>query len=282
MPAFITHRVAGERVLEKLKKSAVAHKMAFYLGCQGPDMLFFRNYQPWRSAKDSLSLGVAMHSEKTRELMQSALDFARGYEKDDKDELVSYIAGFITHYAIDKNAHPFVYSKAGKDSHAHHMLEFMWDSYSAKEQWDMEPGQFDIYPEVMYGDIGSGICDWYKTAAKDVYGRDIPAGMIKQSQKHFAKAKSSLANLSFPGKILIKIISVAAGFDARTMTYPKQRDESMFSKEEYVRMRGMISKGVNEAIDMIGFALNYIKNKSCGELPRWFGDTDFAGDTVYV
>ena len=278
MPAYLTHRAAGERVLEKLKKDAIGNVPAFYLGCQGPDILYFRNYVPWRSGQDSFWLGVAMHSEKTRELLRNALDFTRRYHDGGREELVSYIAGFIAHYAIDKNAHPFVYKETKNDSHVHHKLEFMWDSFTAKEQWGIEPEQYDIYSEVMYGQIGQGICDWYQAAAKDVYGKIISADVIREAQKHFAKAKRMLANIGFPGKLLIRMINAISGFDAGTMTYPEKRDFSLFSKKTYASMQDMITKGVDEACAMISFGLDYIKGVGSQELPAWFGDADFAGE----
>lgn len=282
MPAFLTHRAAGERVFETFEKGVITHEKAFYLGCQGPDILFFRNYQPWRSAKNTLTLGAAMHTEKIRVLMTSALEYARQYSKKDKDDLASYIAGFITHYAIDKNAHPFVYGKAGKNANIHNAIEFMWDSFSAKEYWNVEPEQFDIYSEVMYGDIGDSVCNWYKSAAKDVYNRDITTNMVRQAQKHLAKAKKAISNIKLPVKVLMKIVSNIMGFDVRTMTYPTQRDTSLFSTDEYTSMQGMITQGVNEASDMIRFALDYINEEIPEQLPTWFGDTDFAGNPSTV
>ena len=286
MPAFLTHRAAGERVLEKLAGSlapeGIPHKLAFYFGCQGPDFLFFRNYQPWRPAKASLSLGVAMHSQRVRAMMEHALNYVRQYAKDDRDELVSYIAGMVTHYAIDKNAHPFVYGKAGSNTNMHHAIEFMWDSYSAKEQWDIEPGQFDIYSEVMYSAVGPGICAWFVSAAQEIYHVKIRGDMIRQAQKHFARAKRVLANITLPGRVLIKLINATTGFNVGCMLYPEQRDESQFSKTEYRSMQEMIAKGVGEAAEMIRFALSYIGGRESGPLPGWFGDTDFAGRTQPV
>ncbi|MGI5850058.1 MAG: zinc dependent phospholipase C family protein [Christensenellales bacterium] len=278
MPAFLTHRAAGERVLARIDSKAISHKMAFYLGCQGPDLLYFRNYQPWRYSKDSLSLGTAMHKLKTRELMTHALGYLKQYGGLDKDELISYIAGFITHYAIDKNAHPFVYVKAGKNVYIHHAMELMWDSYSAKEQWGIDPYQFNFFYEIMYKDMGPGVTGWYISAAKDVYNKELGANIIGQAQYHFAKAKRSLANVRLPGKIVIKLLSTFIGFDVSTMLYPRHRDESLFSRDEYGYMQHLISKGVSDACDMTNFMLEYINKIIEEQLPVSFGDKNFAGE----
>ncbi len=276
MPAYLTHRAAGERVLDKLGSGVIPHNMAYFLGCQGPDILFFRNYHPWLSSKNSLSLAIAMHSDNVREEMANALEFAQKYDGPDKDELISYIAGFITHYAIDKNAHPFVYGKAGKDTNAHHGIEFMWDSYSAKEQWDIDPQSFDAPSEIMYDDVGEGICAWYKNVANDVYQKVISLDVVREAQWHFAKAKKALANINLAGKVLIHLVSATTGFDARRMLYPERRDETWFTQEEYKQMQEMIAKGVAESCDMIQFALDFVGGQP-KEIPEWFGDKDFAG-----
>ncbi len=279
MPAFLTHRVAAERVLEAMR-GGIVHKKAFYLGCQGPDLLYFRNFQPWRSARESFMLGISMHGQHIRELMNSALEYTRRYTGTDKDELISYIAGFVTHYAIDKNAHPFVYGKAGTNTGMHHAIEFMWDSFAAKEQWDIEPQVFDIKAEVMYDEVCDGICTWYQAAAKDVYQKDLPPRAVRQAQKHLATAKNMLANIGLAGRMLIRVVSRIIGFDVGTMLYPDQRDTSVFTGEEYRGMQDMLSRGVNEACDMLGFALDYISGNMPRELPSLFGDRDFAGRPV--
>jgi hypothetical protein len=275
MPAYLTHRVAGEKVLNKLP-GAVENEKAFYLGCQGPDMLFFRDFQPWRAPRKSLRIGLRMHKERVRELFEVALDYAKQYQDEDRGELIAYITGFITHYAIDKNTHPFVYGKAGRNTGLHNRIEFMWDSYAAKEQWDIEPQQFDIYSDIMYDEVGEGICGWYKTVIAQVYGKDIRAHIIRKAQRHFAKVKVLLGDLGLFCRVLIKIIRGLSGFDVGAMTYPEQRSNEWFSSEEYARMQDMLQKGVEEATAMIRFALGYISGEE-EALPEWFGDTDFSG-----
>lgn len=278
MPAYLTHRAAGEEVYERLKETSIPEEKAFYLGCQGPDILFYKIYKPWRSCRKSLILALKMHREKTRELLAHALDFLKAYDGQDKDELVSYIAGFITHYTLDKNAHPFVYGKAGKDTELHNATESMWDSFIAKEKWGIEPWQFDIFSEVMYGKVGSGICQWYAAAAQSVYDFALKTKAVVQAQCYLAKAKRKMANIRFPGKVLLKIISGIIGFDLKTMMYPQERNESLFSGEEYRSMESMFEHGVEEACKMTKFMLEYI-NGSSAELPDWFGNVNFAGES---
>ncbi|MDX1359371.1 MAG: hypothetical protein R3232_11115 [Clostridia bacterium] len=73
MPAYLTHRIIGERVLKRLGKDTGLNNRAYFLGCQGPDILYYN----WLSPRCGLSLGLEMHSKRTGELLNHALDFIR-------------------------------------------------------------------------------------------------------------------------------------------------------------------------------------------------------------
>ncbi len=258
---------------------SVPHRAAFLLGCQGPDMLFFHNYQPWMRDKTMFALGVAMHNGDTRALLEHLIGFVRGYEGADRNELVSYAAGFLTHYAVDKNAHPFVYGRTGEDDARHQAIEYMWDSYTAMECWGIEPEKYAIYPEIMYGGIGPGICEWYTRAANELYGLHITPGMVSKAQKQFAFAKQTLGSLGPLRRRYLALIGRIARFDTTSLLYPVKRDESLFSMADYAGMKAMVDEGVRQAQQMIPVALAAMEGDS-EELPTWFGDTDFAGEPV--
>lgn len=274
MPAYLTHKEAGDRVLEAVQ---VPHRAAFFLGCQGPDMLFFHNYQPWRRDRTMFALGVLMHNGDTRALLEHMIGFARGYKGTDRDELVSYAAGFLTHYAVDKNAHPFVYGRTGDDDARHQAIEYMWDSYTAVERWGIEPEKYAIYPEVMYGIIGTGICEWYCTAANELYGLHITHKIVRKAQKQFAFAKQTLGSLGPVRRRYLALIGRIARFDTTSLLYPIKRDESLFSLVDYEGMKALVDEGVRQAQQMLPIALAAM-NGEAQELPEWFGDVDFSGE----
>ena len=82
--------------------------------------------------------------------------------------------------------------------------------------------------------------------------------------------------------MLISIIRAVSGFDANAMRYPEQRSEQWFSREEYERMQDLLQKGIDEACEMIRYAIGYILGDEESALPEWFGDTDFSGDEAIV
>ena len=277
MPAYLTHRIAAQRVLEKTGEG-IKNKEAFYLGSQGPDVLFFRNFQPWRDATLSLTLGIDMHSKHVRELFEHGLEYVRNYKGEDRDELVSYMAGMVVHYAIDKNAHPFVYAKAGTDSAIHNRIEFMWDSIITKQTWGTNAYEYGFKKEIMYSKLGDGVCGWYCDAAQNIYDTKITPAIVREAQKHYASAKQSLNDVGVAGKTALWFASRFLKFDTNSLRYAKEIDYTLFSKQEYEQMEKLLQKGIDEASQMLEFAFEYFEAGEPKELPEWFGDVDFSGN----
>lgn len=101
MPEGYTHVTTGEKAL--LKSGAfIFDRAAFCAGAQGPDPFFF--YSIWQREiyPDIRALGSVMHNEKTGAFLCSLVKNAG------TPTLKSYALGFLTHYATDKNAHPYV------------------------------------------------------------------------------------------------------------------------------------------------------------------------------
>ncbi len=273
MPAYLTHRAAGEKVLRKLGIGEIPHNRAFYFGCQGPDILYFSR----GVFSDGLCLGLKMHKKKTRELIYHALNYIKVYQNADKDELISYMAGFLTHYAIDKNSHPFIYDKSGMNVGLHHAMEYTWDYYSSKEAWDMEPRQFDILADIKYGKISKGISEWYVSAAKDVYGRTLKEDAAYQSLCIFAKSKKRIyTNLPLAGRIFLRVTS---GLKTKELLHTGYRSENLFSDFERAKMKRTIVNGVNDACDLISFMLKYINGTGI-QFPERIVNCDFLGNLL--
>ena len=112
MADFVSHHLFGGQALAVFPASvqALAHARpaCFFWGCQGPDPLFYRKI--WLGSPLH-KLGNRMHSEKTDELFAA---FARAVHclTGDAHEIASaYFYGFVCHYALDSEIHPYVYCR---------------------------------------------------------------------------------------------------------------------------------------------------------------------------
>lgn len=114
MPAFVTHELFGTQVFsmldEPIAEMLELNSAPYFWGLQGPDLLFFRDAVLGRSVLPKY--GNVMHKHKTCELftaMSCYLSLHRG--RKEYETLASYILGFVGHYCLDSEAHPYIYFK---------------------------------------------------------------------------------------------------------------------------------------------------------------------------
>ena len=139
MPAFATHYL----FLDELKDALVERADFDFdfgvagIGCQGPDIfLFHRLWPPFTITKTLNSVSGALHREKSEKIFDAFRDCLE--LTDNRDIAKTYIYGFILHYALDRNCHPYVYARqdeltaANPKMHpltAHNMIEHGVDTY---------------------------------------------------------------------------------------------------------------------------------------------------------
>lgn len=189
MPALITHYLFGEEALNRglfptpegfgasPRPGARDEELrqAFCLGCQGPDPFFFAVTTPRGAIVRSM--GGAMH----RERMTDAFDELRlGWTRLPEDARAAgqaFAAGMLAHYALDRVAHPYVYTH-----------EF--------ELCDDNPELGDAYHEVhalIESEVDCGMLDAYR-------GRSVagfaPAGVLEASDKVVQVAGALLADVA--------------------------------------------------------------------------------------
>lgn len=117
MPGFVTHYLFGVgvlRTMEQYEQDAVpgllecigAHKTVFQLGLQGPDIFF---YDAWSHLLKK-NPGSRFHTQQTGDFLNHLIRaqelFSDEYER---DIVRAYTAGFLGHYALDTQIHPYVY-----------------------------------------------------------------------------------------------------------------------------------------------------------------------------
>ena len=103
LPSQYTHQLIAEEVFARLPenvRAAIPSKAAYFLGAQGGDIYFFFRVKDGRRR----NLGKRMHNRRIYEDL-SAFAAAAG----EADEVSSYAAGYLCHYAADTVFHPFVY-----------------------------------------------------------------------------------------------------------------------------------------------------------------------------
>lgn len=189
MPDFTTHHIFGQQIYEILppeRKAAVdSVPDAFYWGLQGPDLLFFH-----RAVWDKSHLpdvGRTMHQDKTAALFEVLLNDVISHRKQvNFPILAAYCQGFICHYTLDRQVHPYVYSRQKemeppepKDSSVHWKIEAAIDRELYQLLYGKEIRDFPLaeYYKVV-PDVRDSVAALYERIAKKVYGLDVPARTV--------------------------------------------------------------------------------------------------------
>lgn len=138
MPGFTTHYLFGLNAFQELKRSELKetireHHAAYSLGLQGPDLFFY--FLPSYTIRRH-NIGSIAHTESTGKFLRHLLDSRKLFQNGlrEKPEVFSfaslgnrkhfvkteelriaeaYIAGFLGHYCLDTQCHPYIYWKTG-------------------------------------------------------------------------------------------------------------------------------------------------------------------------
>ncbi len=112
MPALITHDMFGRDIHEKIAGAIGNGReevLAFLLGNQGPDPLFYAIASP--RLRGLAVLGHRMHAENPHELIAAFRQAASLLSVTEVITGRAYVLGFLCHYALDSTLHPLVYAQ---------------------------------------------------------------------------------------------------------------------------------------------------------------------------
>ena len=112
MADFVSHHLFGEQVHSvfpaTVQELVRKHPVSFRWGCQGPDPLFYRKIL---FGSPLHKLGNRMHSEKADELFTALARGVHCLTGAAQEAAAAYFYGFLCHYALDSQIHPYVYCR---------------------------------------------------------------------------------------------------------------------------------------------------------------------------
>ena len=108
MPAAVSHYLLAERVyavLLEYQPQLDIDRTALLWGACGPDIFFLHRAMPYQKGRSLKDYGTKIHNMNADKIINYFISYARNYQS---DTAMSYALGFITHYAFDSTAHPFI------------------------------------------------------------------------------------------------------------------------------------------------------------------------------
>lgn len=190
MPALITHHLFGEESIDRLPQGVIAsdeERIAFILGNQGPDPFFFHMLTP--RIFDCMSLAQVMHRSRMSRQFSCLRDGVSHLQPRDANLGRAFALGLLSHYVLDRNAHPFVYEQQfgivesdpeleASGSQVHAVLESDLDVLML--QLKRDGATVEDYPpagEIVTTDRINRVAGVLMSyVAGRVYGIDIPVG----------------------------------------------------------------------------------------------------------
>ncbi len=193
MPAFVTHEIFGTQLFGMLDEPIVElleyHPAPYFWGLQGPDLLFFRDAVLGRSMLPRY--GNLMHALKVDELF-TALSCYLNLHRDRKEyeTLLAYIVGFVGHYCLDAEAHPYIYYLQMQKERVldpesakgiHHRIESDIDTAYYELKRGRNIRSYRPSPRLLGSDWEyEVIAQLYVTILWEVYGLRVTASEIKK------------------------------------------------------------------------------------------------------
>lgn len=127
MPGTYAHYTFGKEVLkyanDEVGKIITDNLDLFFIGLHGPDILFY--YKPLTIKNSINSLGCKIHHEKANIFFERAKKIISNSE--DKDGYIAYIIGFICHFMLDSECHPYINKITKKENLSHTEIESEFD-----------------------------------------------------------------------------------------------------------------------------------------------------------
>lgn len=184
MPAATTHVEMAKDVLRTTPELeyVISNKQMFFLGSQGPDLLFFNRASILPGT--TKPYGNLMHVSKVKEVIA----YFERYTKTNPS-LKSYFLGYLCHYCLDSMAHPLVYGVShalhkdggASEGEIHVALESDIDVWILSQR-ARSIEDYDVYNylKVSHEDRNM-LAEMYHNMFKDIFHIDLSENHLRRS-----------------------------------------------------------------------------------------------------
>jgi hypothetical protein len=286
MPDFWIHVLGGELVLKDLgdshwKNMLENNRETFNLGCQGPDPFFYNDFFPWIKNKRGPKIGTMLHETRTKTLLLESIDYLKKVQnqnnKDFKD-LATYFLGFIVHYVVDKNEHPFIYART-TTSDEHKLFEMKLDTYFIKKYWNQKVHLLSPSSKIDIGkELPHGVVEYYKNIVPKVFGVELETDTINDSYNDYKKVFDIFYSPRGGKRFCLNMLNVIMPIDISICVYPTEVDNSVLSNEEFLEFDNTLKKAVCEGVKLINLITAYLKDEiEKSSIEEALHDISFSG-----
>lgn len=127
MPGTYAHYTFGKKVLEQvnseISKIILNNIDLFFVGLHGPDIFFY--YKPILYYNPTNKLGHDVHYEKANVFFEKSRDIIK--KSKEKEKSLAYIFGFLCHFMLDSECHPYINKVTKEEKLSHTEIESEFD-----------------------------------------------------------------------------------------------------------------------------------------------------------
>lgn len=112
MPAYLTHYIFADINTPK----DTEYRNVTLLGSQGSDPFFYYGYKIFGSRKltnENREFGTTIHHIDLADFFEFMIERVSSSIDEEKAVLKAYLTGFIMHYCVDRNCHPYIFYRSG-------------------------------------------------------------------------------------------------------------------------------------------------------------------------
>ncbi|MFO7637301.1 MAG: zinc dependent phospholipase C family protein [Clostridia bacterium] len=217
MPDILTHilfsrKVAGSIPDVSIREEIDGNLPLFFLAAQGPDFLFYHTpLRPFH--KKIIRIGQAMHRKDTAMFFIDAMERMKAGGMDDGERtlFLVYFLGFLTHFFMDKEMHPYVFDVTSKgiwdmggNRHpiSHYDLEFQMDIIL----WERETGthavDMDLSEWLRVDRLPEEVCAHFIAHVQRSFGIVLDRGVLDRSVRSMLAVLGILYDPGYRKKFL--------------------------------------------------------------------------------
>lgn len=253
MADFWTHYYCGKSVI-KNNPNLIKDDKLFYLGCQGPDIFFYKKYAVHTTPKN---LGELIHKDQTKEVFNQVLLYLK---ENYSEAVLSYIVGWISHYILDKNIHPYIDSKT---NWSHKRLEANIDTYIIDKYLNKAIFRMDSKNILKVTEAHDEVIRLYQSIGEKIFNHSLSKEDFIKSLNNFStfhkifnqKNKIKRWLISMVGKLMGKNLSIFFYHGSGEIKLP----------EDIHQVDLIIKESVKETTEILHDLEEFLENKITGE-----------------
>ncbi len=272
MPNAYAHLQFGRKVKleanDKMKNIIEQYTQLFEIGVHGPDILFY--YKPLKKDIHNQK-GHRMHMEPAALFFEKAIQVIQNTEKSKRDAATAYILGFLCHFALDRQCHPYIETQVRDKGISHSELETEFDKFLLKRE-GIDPFTFDYAGHIHASKENARVIGPFLTFPAEIIVQSLKG--MKKVLAYFLPNRKMLRSVGFK---VLKQMGMYESYQGLFIRYEDNED----CKEINDVLAEKLEIAIPYALQLMAEFMASIESKGKYSLSKYFW-YDYCTDKSYT